>query len=107
MRLFAGSGSSVLYEDSGEGTDYQQEGFRRTLFACQSYDNRLVLTARFNRAFAPSYQIINWTVYTPQPIIPSAITADGVPIDEWSAGATPNSITFRTSLIQRLEIRFK
>ncbi len=106
LHLFAGSGSSVLYEDSGEGTDYQQEGFRRTLFACQSNENHLVLTARFNRAFAPSYQIINWTVYTPQPIIPSAITADGVPIDEWSAGSAPNTITFRTSLTQRLEIRY-
>lgn len=104
LHLLVAPGQSMLYEDEGEGLAYQHGAYRQTQFICRPAKDRIVLTTRLQGEYAPPYGIISWTIRTPEPITPSAIVADGLPILDWSSGALPNSITFQAPIVQRLEI---
>jgi alpha-glucosidase (family GH31 glycosyl hydrolase) len=105
FHLFSGAGQSILYEDDGQGLDYRQGFFKRTLFICRPAPDRIILTTRLHGEYPPPYEIVTWTVYSPQPITPTAILADNISVADWAIGPIPNSITFQTPIIQRLEIR--
>jgi alpha-glucosidase len=105
FHTFVAPGQSSLFEDEGEGLDYQDGQYRYTHFVCRPGSKQIIITARVEGEYNPPYELINWIIRTTTKIRPANIIADGLPIDDWTEGELPNTIVFQTPLIQRLEIQ--
>jgi alpha-glucosidase len=84
LRIYADSGETTLYEDAGEGLDYQNGDFRWTRFRCEESTNSLVLERHVEGRFVPSYQQIELQLVGARQSI-GKIEVDGTPITEWTA----------------------
>jgi len=106
LHLFAAEGQSVLYEDAGQGFGYRRGEHKISRFVCRPTDQGLIITVRSQGDYITPYETVVWTVHTAAPIAPSAITADSLPISDWSVDAERCTVSFRIPISQRLEIMF-
>ena len=103
LHYYWGDGDSWLYEDDGKGKEYQHGRYKRTRFISRADDSGIRITTRTEGEYAPPYDTLTWHIHTTRPVSPVAILADDVNITDWET--EPHGITFRTPIIQRLEIR--
>ena len=106
LRLFVAEGQSVLYEDAGEGFDYRRGEYKVSRFVCRPTGQGLIITVRSQGSYITPYETVAWTIHAAAPMTPAAISADGLPVSDWTVDAERHSIAFRTSVSQRLEILF-
>ncbi len=103
LHFYAGNGNSHLYEDDGKGKEYQRGRFKLTHLICHSDDSSIRITTRTQGEYAPPYDTLTWHIHTIHPLNPTTIRGDDIAITEWETHS--QGITFRTPIIQRLEIR--
>ncbi len=104
LHVYVGNGQSLLYEDDGKGKHYLNGHFKQTLFVSRSDSDRLVIITHQQGEYAPPYDTLTWHIHFSQPFEPSVILADNTPVETWQPDDWPNSIIFRTPILQRLEL---
>ncbi|NPV66750.1 MAG: DUF4968 domain-containing protein [Anaerolineae bacterium] len=79
LRVYAGDGRSPLYEDAGEGKDYQAGVFRWSHFACATSAKQFDLHWEREGPYVPGYRQIRLQLYgLAHP--PQQISLDGSPV---------------------------
>lgn len=82
LRIYTDTGDTTLYEDSGEGLDYQDGEYRWVQFHMFETANSLTIERSADGAYTPPYTRIELQlVGTWQEI--DQIEADGIMLDEW------------------------
>jgi alpha-glucosidase len=59
LRLYPGSHETVLYEDAGEGLDYQRGNYRWVYITASEEDEKIVVNRRVAGNFEPTYKTIS------------------------------------------------
>lgn len=83
LRVYTDSGETWLYEDAGEGLDYQNGASRWLTFRCQETSDSLVIERSVEGDFMASYQQIELQLIGSRKQI-NKIVVDGAEISNWS-----------------------
>ena len=98
LRLYAGEGTSPLYEDAGEGKAYLEGDYRWSHFETRQTSGSLAVTWSRQGDFRPGYTRVDLQVYGLAER-PAAVRIDGAPVEDWAWAdgvLTLNSAEFDT-----------
>lgn len=83
LRVYTDTGETRLYEDAGEGLDYQKGEYRWLTFRCEETTDSLTLERTVEGDFSPSYQQIELQLIGSRKQI-NHIEVDGQEISSWT-----------------------
>lgn len=85
LRVYAGTGTSMLYEDDGTSRAYEQGMFRRTTFAVEASGEELTLTRSTEGSYPSPVQRFTIRLYGVDR--PETVTVDGRPYERYDDAA--------------------
>jgi hypothetical protein len=83
LHVYTDTGETWLYEDAGEGLDYQRSEYRWLTFRCEETSDSLTLERSVEGNFRSSYQQIELQLIGSRKEI-NHIEVDGQEISDWS-----------------------